>query len=205
LTAFSASAHEEEDAMTKQTRNAATGLVIVATMSALCRSAAAADGSQTPAAASAPSLSRVRSRSAVVVRVIRDATERSVTFRELVRTIDASDGIVYVEPGRCVRGAPACLVGVMASGPNRILHIKVDPAKEDSVLMGSIGHELRHAVEVLSERWVTDNAAMYLLYDRIGRQRGDTKSSVFETPAAVDTGNAVRDEVRRSMRAAQGR
>ena len=188
--------------MTKQPRNAATGLVILATMFTLCRSAEAADGSPT-LAATGPSLSRVRSRNAAIVRVIRDATERSVTFRELVRTIDASDGIVYVEPGRCERRVPACLVAVMASGPNRLLHIKVDPAKEDSDLMGSIGHELRHALEVLSERWVTDNASMYLFFDRIGRQRGDSQSPTFETPAAVEAGEAVRAEVRKAKRTAQ--
>jgi hypothetical protein len=191
--------------VTKQTRKAATGMVILAAMFAGSRSATAAEGSPTAAAVSVPSMSRVRSTDAAMGAVIRAAAERSVTFRELVRTIDATDGMVYVEPGRCGHGVRACLVGVMASGPHRMLQIKVDPKKEEWDLMGSIGHELRHAVEVLEEPSVTSSAAMYMFYDRIARRSGDSAFGAFETNAAVDAGIAVRAEVRRSMRAAQGR
>ena len=83
---------------------------------------------------------------------------------------------------------------MVAAGPNRILRIQVDTRKGDWDLMGSIGHELRHAVEVLGDPTVTSNAAMSFFYERRGR-RG-TKSS-FETEAAVETGHAVRSEVRR--------
>ena len=60
--------------------------------------------------------------------------------------------------------------------------------------MGSIGHELRHVVEVLGNRTVTNNAAMYHFYARTGRS---ATTSSFETKAAVEAGNAVRSEVRR--------
>jgi len=61
--------------------------------------------------------------------------------------------------------------------------------------MGSIGHELQHAVEVLSSPVVTNTRALYLFCQRNGIRAG----SVFETAAAVRAGNAVRAEVRRSM------
>jgi hypothetical protein len=188
--------------MTKQTRNTATGLVILATMFAVSRSAAAADGGATAAAVSALSTSLVRSSNPAIGALIREAAERSATFRGLVETIDASDGIVYVESGQCGHGVRACLAGVTGARGHRILHIKVDIRKAEWDLMGSIGHELRHAVEVLGEPTVTSNAAMYLFYKRIG-QRGTR--SAFETRDAFEAGEAVRAEVRRALRPAQAR
>lgn len=60
-------------------------------------------------------------------------------------------------------------------------------------LMGSVGHELRHAVEVLDNPKVTSTTAMYFFYEREGRR----VFAGFETDAAVQAGNAVRAEVRR--------
>jgi hypothetical protein len=60
-------------------------------------------------------------------------------------------------------------------------------------LMRSIGHELRHTIEVISERSVRNDAAKFYLYSRIGFH---VEGGGFETRAAMDTGNAVRDEVR---------
>jgi hypothetical protein len=143
---------------------------------------------------------RVRGTTAMLATLIQEATGRSTTFRGLIETINASDGIVYVHEGDCGHGVRACLAAVNAAGPNRILQVKVDTRKADWDLMGSIGHELRHAVEVLGDRTVTSSAAMHLFYLRTGR-RG-TRSS-FETEAAVEAGHAVRSEVRREERQAR--
>jgi hypothetical protein len=164
-------------------------------MFGVSRSAAAADDSPTAAVPATILTSRVRSSSPAIAGLMRKAAEQSATFRGLVQVIDASDGIVYVESGACGHGVRACLMGVTAAGENRILWIKVDTRKQDSDLMGSIGHELRHAVEVLGAPTVTSNAAMYFFYERIGR-RGTNSS--FETEAAVEAGHAVRSEVRRT-------
>ena len=68
--------------------------------------------------------------------------------------------------------------------------------------MGSIGHELRHTVEVLGERRVRSSAAMYHFYAREGR-RGTTRGT-FETDAAIDAGQNVRAEVRKSQPRREG-
>ena len=60
--------------------------------------------------------------------------------------------------------------------------------------MGSIGHELQHAIEVLGNSKVIDTKALYFFYERIGIRRGNT----FETAAAIQAGNHVRAELRRS-------
>lgn len=153
-----------------------------------------------PSVSSSEAIHRVRGTEASLVAVIRDAADRSSTFRKLVDTINASDGIVYVERGRCGHGVRACLVAVSVAPPNRIVRVKVDARMADWDLMGSIGHELRHAVEVLDDPRVTNATTLYLFYLREG-YRGTPKA--FETRAAVQAGERVRHEVRRAPLPAQ--
>lgn len=148
-----------------------------------------------PGAADAPVMARLRSSNAAVAAVIRAATEQSATFRGLADAINGSDGIVYVEAGTCGHGVRACLaLSVTKAGPNRLLRVVVDTNKVDWDLMGSIGHELQHAIEVLSTPSVTTTSALYFFYE----QARPTSSRRFETEAAVEAGNRVRAEVRRN-------
>jgi hypothetical protein len=136
---------------------------------------------------------RVRGVTQRMVTVINEAAAGSTTFRGLVATIGSTDGIVYVAEGACGHGVRACLLITMTlMGPNRLLRILVDPLKMDDDLMGSIGHELQHAVEVLSHRNIRSGSAMTLLYNKEGHKY----SGRFETDAAVKAGNAVRAELR---------
>ena len=59
--------------------------------------------------------------------------------------------------------------------------------------MASIGHELRHAIEVLSEPKIRDYRAAYLFYEREGPNGGGANR--FETAAALRTGFDVSAEV----------
>ena len=58
--------------------------------------------------------------------------------------------------------------------------------------MGSIGYELRYAVEVLGNPKVTSTSSMYFFYDREGRRAWVG----FEAKAAIHAGNKVRAEIR---------
>lgn len=149
------------------------------------------------AVAGEPSLmapdARVRGVSARVVTIVNEAAARSDTFRELVGRIGTTDGIVYIAEGQCGHGVRACLLLTMTTmGQNRVLRVLVDPRKSDPELMGSIGHELQHAMEVLSHPSVRSYSAMILLFkktcDECGRR--------FETDDAVRAGVAVRNELR---------
>jgi hypothetical protein len=151
--------------------------------------------------ADAPGPSRVRSSSAPIAALIGRAVERSQTFRGLVETIDASDGIVYVEEGTCRGGVRACFVAVVESGPNRLLKVVVDTRKAEWDLMGSIGHELQHTIEVLNDLHLRNNFQMYFFYE--GKGRSATSSS-FETSAAIHAGESVRTEVRKYPRRIEG-
>ncbi len=136
---------------------------------------------------------RVRGSSPEVARAIQDAWDRSSTFRELVATISGTDGIVYVHHGTCGRNVLACLVlGVTQAGPNRFLHIRVDKRKTGRDLMVAIGHELQHAIEVLSEPGVVDTNSARLFYERVAH----TERYSFETEVAIETELRVDRELR---------
>ena len=139
---------------------------------------------------------RVRSTNPSLVALIARATEQSATFRRLIKAINASDGIVYVEAeaGECGRGVTACLEGVTTAGAYRMVWIKVDKNKTECDLIASMGHELQHALEILSDSDVRNGAEMFLFYTRTG-QRGPGRSA-FETEAATKVGDAVREEIR---------
>ena len=183
--------------MTKTALRAVASAAVVAAVLGGTSRAAATESSA--AVASQESLTapdpRVRSASPRVVAVIIEAAAQSKTFRGLVDQISSTDGIVYVEEGQCGHGVQACLLNTITmAGPNRVLRIVVDPRKVDRELMGSIGHELQHAVEVLSNRTIRSGSEMTLLYFNIvglGRNR-------FETYAAIKAGNAVLTELRAS-------
>ena len=138
----------------------------------------------------------LRSSSPVINAAIQTAIERSATFRSLVATINASDSYVFVNDGDCRHGVRACLATVGSGGSSRFLFVFIGSGKSDADLMASIGHELRHTVEVIADPTVRTTSAMFFLYERIGRHG----TSQHETPDAMAAGNAVRAEVKRFSR-----
>lgn len=139
-----------------------------------------------------PPAAHVRGASDRLAAAIREAAEGSPTFRHVVDQLGHTDGIVYVMDGGCKRGLRACLLLAMsAMGPNRVLWIHIDPRKVDRDLVGSIGHELQHALEVLTHRGIRSGSAMTLFY----KKEASNDGGHFETDAAIKIGNAVRAEL----------
>jgi hypothetical protein len=150
-------------------------------------------------ASGAPTIPRVRDTGdPSIAALIQEATEHSRTFRRLVDTIDATNGLVYVEKGTCGHHVRACLaLTVQGAGPHRLLHIVVDVHRSHGELVASIGHELQHAVEALRDPHVTDTISIYCLFQRIGQIGYE---DTFETAAAIQAGEAVFAEWRASTR-----
>src|SRR5215471_2799544 len=148
--------------MAKTTRNMAMA-VMAAAILAGPRVSAAADATVPEAEMHNR---HVRSSNPALLDVIHQASERSATFRSLVETIEASDTIVFVEQGRCRQGVRACFVSVVGSKSNRFMRVVIDTRKADWDwnMMGSIGHELRHTIEVIDSPGVRDNASKYFFY-----------------------------------------
>jgi hypothetical protein len=137
---------------------------------------------------------RVRSTHPAIAAMLKEASARSITFRELVGGIERTDGIVYVEPGVCRHGVRACLsLSIAGGGGVRILRVIVNLATDVIELMATIGHELRHALEILSEPGVRTAEQAYLYYAR----EAPTVRDAFETAAAIRVGTAVRAELGR--------
>lgn len=180
-------------------------LVVVTVMSLVAsRSEQLIAQSPAPGAPASPEdarlMPRVRSADSTVADLIVRAYEWSATFRRVVDLIDATDGIVYVQPGRCGKNVRACTaLTVTVAGPSRILRIVVDPRKPDCDLMASIGHELWHAFEVLRDPSLTTDADLFFFYAREGRHgdRDGDPLGAWETQAARKTGDEVRAELRR--------
>ena len=142
--------------------------------------------------ATSPVGPRVRSSHVYLQAMIAEAAVRSSTFRGIVAAIEATNGIVYVEHGACQHSVRACLaLNVTAAAGYRILRVIVDARQPDWDVMASIGHELRHALEVLENPALVDTTSVYLFYAQ-GRQ---ANGRAFETQAAIDAGFAVRHEL----------
>ena len=137
---------------------------------------------------------RVRSNDPAIVDAIEQASQQSPTFNQLVTAITASDGIVYVHYGECQRNVRSCLLlAVTQAGPNRILHIRIDPLRKGHRLMVAIGHELKHALELLNEPTAVNLYTAHNFYQRTAPRRG----LAFETQAAIEIGLKIDRELRR--------
>lgn len=127
--------------------------------------------------------------------LIEEARARSSTFRQLVASIEATDGMVFIDEGRCSRGVPACLLWQLTqAGRYRVLFVVIDTRRPDIHLMASIGHELRHALEVLEDPSVRTTAAIERFYMR----QLAAGSYIVETAAATAAGVDVLGEIHRS-------
>src|SRR5438876_9924470 len=179
--------------MTKTPRTMA-GLIMA---TAICAAPSAAVASVTTDDDSPTA--HVRSDSAAIVALMARASDGSPTFRRLLEAIDATDGVVYVSDLKCLDSQRACFTAVTMGGSRRNLWVRLDVKRHDDDwdVMRSIAHELRHTLEVLEVPSITSTAAMHLFYQGVGYQGGRRS---YETQAAVDAGEAVRDEVRASAR-----
>jgi hypothetical protein len=142
-----------------------------------------------------PAIVRVRSTDPSLTSLINRAATESATFQRLIENIQHSNGMVQIEPGPCGRGVRACLLMWMeiAAG-NRFLRIYIDRRHVDSDVgvMASMGHELQHAVEALSEPGNTNSVRLYNFFGRLA----PTRNSTFETQAAIHVADSVLTELR---------
>jgi hypothetical protein len=145
-----------------------------------------------------PAVAEVRTTNPVIRALLAEAARLSPTFRHLIETIESSDGIVYVESGVCGHGTQSCLAtSITPAGTFRLLRILINTRRPRWDLMASIGHELRHAIEVLANPALISSAAMFFFY----AQESGFLDHSFETEAAIETGSAVRREIKASVAA----
>lgn len=139
--------------------------------------------------------SPLRSSNELIIALLIAGIRDSPTLNRLVQAIERHRWHRLHRRGACRRGSAnlrACLVNdVVAAGGRRYLRVLVGTTRERADLTGSIGHELQHVLEVLSDRSVTNTASMLAFYQNDGRS--GVRS--YETEAAVDAGLAVAREI----------
>jgi hypothetical protein len=114
------------------------------------------------------------------------------TFRREIAAICATDGLVYVYDAQCGHGVNACLMHTVSrAGPYRLLRVKVDVRRSELETMASLGHELQHVIEALSNSRVTTDAGISAFFRRLAPTDGHN----VETAAALHAGNDVFDEL----------
>jgi len=175
------------------------GLFSVIVAVVLLSASTTANGAEPPA-------SRVRSTNGAILELFEEGRARSTTFQALLDAIEHSDGIVYLEFGHCAFGhLNGCLLPFIAStASERYVRIVVTPDTRrvsHDQLLALIGHELRHALEVLEHADVVDLVTMEAMYRRLGTPIAGGQHG-FETSAARATGDAVLSELFRTPRLA---
>lgn len=145
-------------------------------------------------AATAEEPSHIRPADNAIRAAIDLGIESSVTFRQIVRAIEDSDSLVYINHGNCGHGRQGCLMMVTTAAHCRVMWVNIDlhRARSQSDIVGATGHELRHVMEVISEPAVRSTEAMFFLYRQIGFH---ATGGGFETMPAIAAGTAVRREV----------
>jgi len=185
--------------MANTARNIAMGILAAGTVMAAPHPATAANLAGAPAV-EATIAGHVRPADARISETLHRAVDASPTLRDLLDTIEASDSLVYLSDAPCSHNQHACFVNTKTAGQFRLLFVNIDlrRARDEAELDGSIGHELRHATEVIGDPTVRSTALQFFLYERIGF-RGN--GGAFETQAAIQTGLQIRDEVAHFMKA----
>jgi hypothetical protein len=156
----------------------------------------------------ASSVQNVRARDVTAALFLRFGNEKSARFREIIRTLESSNVIVYVDVrqdgGRPVGGG---LTFIGEAHGIRWVRATVDSGTasfartcQDIVRLTSIlGHELQHALEASQAVSMHDAGEFERHFRAIGVDEGPR---VLDTVAARETGSRVADELRGMARPA---
>jgi len=138
---------------------------------------------------------RIRFKNDRIAEVMRFAIRRSPTFRGLVKTIEASNAVVYVDEGVCRRDGVVACTRVLPTVGSRYLQIRIEPREGQIVVAQHLAHEFQHAVEILERAEVVDDAGVEGLYREIGYPGCAGGQRCWETPGA----QAVEELVHREL------
>ena len=138
---------------------------------------------------------RIRFTDALVADAMARGLSHSPTFRWLVRRLTTSDLIVYIERRPATGRASGVTQFVSGTPQARYVRIVLDANVPDNGMVGLLGHELRHALEVADAPWVIDQHTYGELYRVMGTASCGAPRWCFDTTAAVSAGRRVVKEV----------
>jgi hypothetical protein len=122
----------------------------------------------------------------------------STTLRDLVGALESSGLVVYIETAQL--RTHSLLTLMTATPAHRFVRISLDFRNLEPSMVGWLGHEFQHAVEVAGAPDVRDQKSLERLYQRIGEV---STSGGLCTRAAQRAGNAVLGELLTCTRASR--
>ena len=138
---------------------------------------------------------RIRFTDSLVAEAMARGLAHSPTFRWVVRRLNASDLVVYIERRPVTGRASGITQFVGGTSQTRYLRIVLDANASDHGMVGRLGHELRHALEFADAPWVVDQHTYSVLYRVIGTASCPAPRWCLDTPAALSAGRRVFEEV----------
>jgi hypothetical protein len=150
-----------------------------------------------PAHAQGTRMQRVRAASPYLRLIIVSGVERSPTFHAIVDQLEQSDVIVEVQCGLFSGSRLAGRTVLLAAQPSiRYVLVEVGCPVTSVPALCTIGHELRHALEIASAPSVVDGESLAQLFTEIGFQSRITNpDGQFETADAVAAGERIHHEL----------
>ena len=139
---------------------------------------------------------RVRPQDDHAVALLEAGLLRSPTLRDLVARVEASDVFVFISMNPLTRHTMSgALTWMTSTGGYRYLRVTLNPADRNDQGIATIGHELRHAIEVIEDTAVVDRASLLALYKRIGAESRALPGLGWETEAAREAGFQVQRDL----------
>ena len=131
--------------------------------------------------------------------VLADGIATSPTLHALVKFLEQSDVVVYLERAtRPLFGVAGRLTFVSAQGGRRYVVVHLACVGSRVQQLAILAHELQHAVEIAADQSIVDEPSMMRAYARIGYvNRWVTSAVAFDTKAAREIEERVRREVSR--------
>ena len=149
----------------------------------------------------------LRPADAALSALVADGMADSLTFRNLVSEIQERRGIVYINwVVRLPSGVRAALRHLVTNGPDGVRRLFIVIRRgSGSDLVAVVGHELQHAVEVLSSS-ATTSTQIESLFRRLDERGGGPRGgSPFETRRARDVQAQIERELQTARRDAKAR
>jgi hypothetical protein len=174
-----------------------TRSIVLATLILGTSNAAAQTEPQAPATTPVR-VPHVRPGDPLATTVLHDAAAASPTVAGLLAGLEQTDIIVTIVTGRLPEQVNGYTRIVTAAGGARYLRIILKIPNVTERLIATLGHELRHAMEIAGMPDVRDEASLAAAYRRVGVAMA--RDGFFETDAAVQTGKLVAREVTESKR-----
>ncbi|OFW04618.1 MAG: hypothetical protein A3H96_09535 [Acidobacteria bacterium RIFCSPLOWO2_02_FULL_67_36] len=145
-------------------------LVAIIVSGAMLLPASAGAARQDAGARPIVSGTRIRPLDAKAADLLEQGPLRSRTIKRLIDTLEQSDVIVFVSTGLLMISGET--VFVTESSGTRFLRIVLSVPEADDRLLGWLGHELQHAVEIATAPEVTSVETMAAFYRHVGNVSG---------------------------------